>query len=668
MPLETLLKRARERMFVRDFLRAAAAGLVVGAVVLVAARWSGYSSTGGAKERWAAFGATFVTSMVITAAFGRRRTRRAAVAAIEASDPSLRNLMVTAEQLLAQPAMTSRAMRDRVLSDAAQRSGAIDLARAVPLTREATACLLALGLGLLAATGPSAASSTVQVSQPSSAQVSKSSGFTIELIPPAYSGRQRATLSAPASIAALAGTRAVVRVTGATGARLRLNDEGVQLADGAATVVLAQSGYLAIESDSLNRLVPLTVTPDRAPDVRITAPAKDLRVSSAAATIPIRADAADDLGLASFELRYTVVSGTGEQFTFTEGTLPASVVRASDQNWRLEAPLSLTKLKLEPGDALISRAVATDKRPGDAGLASSDTFFIEVAGPGDVPLEGVEMPPDKERYALSQAMIVLKIERLMAREKSMARDALVEAAGNIAAEQRAVRANFIFLLGGEIEDEQVEAETSHEISEGRLLNQARLEIVRATNLMSSVEKALSGLSTAQALPPAREAVKALQRAFGHSRYLLRALPSRARIDPARRLSGDLSSARDWTRVLAPPASDPLADTARAALLDLIEVNASLVGATGPAADQTTRLARVAERLLAGGAPFQASARVVITAINAVAIGKIDEARAALARAAGPIVTIAQRDRIASRPLAPNADRLAGASVVSGGGR
>jgi hypothetical protein len=112
----------------------------------------------------------------------------------------------------------------------------------------------------------------------------------------------------------------------------------------------------------------------------------------------------------------------------------------------------------------------------------------------------------------------------------------------------------------------------------------------------------------------------------------------------------------------------LADTARAALLDLIEVNASLGSATGRGADQTTRLARVAERLLAGGAPFQASAREVITARNAVATGKIDEARAALARAAGPIVTIAQRDRIASTPSVPNADRLAGASVVSGGGR
>ena len=556
-------------------------------------------------------------------------------------------------------------MRQRVLREADRRTASLNLSRAVPVWRDAAACAGAIVVGSLLWRVPTAASSTSQISTFPNPQISTSAGFTIELIPPSYSDRKASTLFAPATIEALAGTRATVRFTEASDARLRLNDQDVVVANGAATVVLAQSGFVAIQSSSLNRLLPLTVVPDRPPDVRVTVPAKDLRVPSAAATIAIGAEASDDLGLASFELRYTVVSGTGEQFTFTEGSLPASIVRTTDKAWRLEAPLSLTKLKLEPGDALIYRAVAADRRPDGLGVASSDTFFIEVAGPGDVALEGVEMPPDKERYALSQAMIVLKIERLMARERALSHDALMETAGNIAAEQRAVRANFIFLLGGEIEDEQVEAEASHEISEGRLVNQARLEIVRATNLMSSVEKALSALSTQQALPPAREAVKALQRAFGHSRYLLRALPSRARIDPARRLSGDLSAAQDWTRLLALPAPDPLAGTARAALLDVIDVNAS-IGKADRQTDITSRLSRVAERLLASGAPLQSAAREVMAARDAVAAGNNDDARAALARAATPLVTLAQRDRIDAFRSAPSAERLAGASVVSRG--
>ena len=661
MPLEALLTRAQWRLRIRDGLRTLAVALAAGCVLKVVARLAGVSNG------WDAVTASTTTVLVIaflTVAWRGRQSRRAAAAAIELQDSTLRNLIVTAEQLLSDPNLAGSAMRQRVFQEAARRSASVNVRRVLPVWRDAAALAGAIGVGFFLWKIPTAASSLSPISERSDSRISRSAEFTIELVPPAYTGRPPSAFSAPAAIEALAGTRATLRLTDATGARIRLNDQELAITDGAATAILAQSGYLAIDSPSLSRLVPLTVTPDRVPDVRITAPAKDLRLPTAATTIPIRAEAGDDLGLASFELRYTVVSGTGEQFTFTEGTLPASIVRTSDQSWRLDAPLSLTTLKLEPGDALIYRAVAADKRPGDAGLASSDTFFIEVAGPGDVPLEGVEMPPDKERYALSQAMIVLKIERLMAREKGMARDALVDAAGTIAAEQRAVRANFIFLLGGEIEDEQVEAETSHEISEGRLLNQARLEIVRATNLMSGVEKALSALSTAQALPPAREAVKALQRAFGHSRYLLRALPSRARIDPARRLSGDLSTAQDWTRVLTPAASDPVADTARAALLDLIDVNASL-GDAASHADLTSRLSRVAERLLAGGVPFQASARDVVAARDAVASGKSDEARAALARAAAPIVTLAQRGRIESAPSAPKAERLAGASVVSG---
>src|SRR6185436_20502057 len=169
----------------------------------------------------------------------------------------------------------------------------------------------------------------------------------------------------------------------------------------------------------------------------------------------------------------------GEQFSFREGTIPADVSKTSARNWSADARLSLRGLKLEAGDALIYRAVAADARPGAAGQASSETYFVEIAGPGDVALEGVDMPPDRERYALSQAMIVLKIQRLLAREAGLRRPDVEEAAATIAAEQRAVRANFIFLLGGEVEDEIVEAEASHEIQEGRLANQARREIVAA---------------------------------------------------------------------------------------------------------------------------------------------------------------------------------------------
>ena len=115
-------------------------------------------------------------------------------------------------------------------------------------------------------------------------------------------------------------------------------------------------------------------------------------------------------------------------------------------------------------------------------------------------------------------MIVLKIERLRAREAVMPA-ATARRARSVSAEQRAVRANFIFLMGGHVEEE--EADQSHEIQEGRLENRARRDISAAVRHMTVAERGLAAFSTA-ALPPAKAAVEALQRAFGHSRYILRA--------------------------------------------------------------------------------------------------------------------------------------------------
>lgn len=664
MPLESLLQRALTRIRLRDALAALAWGTGSAGVLILIARMLGMR--GGVSVAMGTFAAIAVTLTL----FLRSRTSRTAAgaaAAIERHDGSLRNLLVTAEQLLQRPGTTSASMRERVMADASRRSSAIDVARAIPIARPAGALLAATVLVVIAFTvRPSARPAVPNAASIKGASKTVTPSVVIDIVPPAYTGRPASRVTDPRSVEALAGSRATLRTTGIAHPDVRVNAEPLTVSEGAASFEFVESGYIAVQADGVNRLIPLTVVPDRVPDVRITAPAKDLRVATAAAAIPIAAQAADDMALQSLEIRYTVVSGTGEQFSFTEGTLPASVTRTSDRSWSLAASLSLRTLKLEPGDALIYRAVAADRRPGDAGAASSDTFFVEVAGPGDVPLEGVEMPPDKERYALSQAMIVLKIERLQAREASMARGALADAAGNIAAEQRAVRANFVFLLGGEVEDEEAEAEASHEISEGRFANQARREIVNATVLMGRVEKALAVPSTREALPLAREAVKALQRAFGHSRYLLRALPSRARIDPARRLSGDVSSARDWTRALAPLTPDPSAEAARSALADVVRASAAMDDGSQRSA-AVGALTAAAERMLAAGPDLQSAARDVIAARDAVAQGRIDVARAALSRAAGPLIVVARRGGVDGSSTNRAAQRLSGAAAIAGGG-
>ena len=249
----------------------------------------------------------------------------------------------------------------------------------------------------------------------------------ITIDPPAHTRLQRRELKNPAAIEGVEGSRLHLRSTGAWRFRFGTKplETGDAHGDSVATTTLRESGYVAIEpfsgGDAARRLIPVTVTPDRAPVVRVGAPARDLLLPDNLSTVNVEASASDDFALASLSLRYTRVSGSGEQFEFVEGELPVRLMRADEKNWQAAGTFSLPALKLEPGDSLVYRVVARDGRPGEAGLSASDTYYIEIAGPGQVPLEGFEMPPDRERYALSQQMIVLKIQRLRARARPGAR-------------------------------------------------------------------------------------------------------------------------------------------------------------------------------------------------------------------------------------------------------
>jgi hypothetical protein len=262
-----------------------------------------------------------------------------------------------------------------------------------------------------------------------------------------------------------------------------------------------------------------------------------------------------------------------------------------------------------------------------------------------VVLEGFEMPPDRERYALSQQMIVLKIRRLRARERGLPKEALREETGDIAAEQRSVRANFVFLMGGEVEDEEEEAEHSHEIQEGRLENTARQEISRAISHMTYAEQALVGVDTARALQQARLAVDALQKAFGRNRYILRTLPVRSRVDPSRRLSGELDEAGDWRRTPSAGPADEEALATRDIMTALLEVAPTLKRAPRDrgAHATLTRVAEAALRANPASAEWQQVSTRVLALRDAAAAGEpATDLERRLREALAPVLALARR--------------------------
>ena len=248
------------------------------------------------------------------------------------------------------------------------------------------------------------------------------------------------------------------------------------------------------------------------------------------------------------------MSGSGEQFDFKDGEIPLAVTPASAREWKGTASRSLADLHLKDGDMLVYRAVAADTRPGD-GSASSDAFFIEISTLGVAAGDAFTLPEEETRYALSQQMLIIKTERLHQRRATLPPPELNEEALNLAVEQRMIRAEFVFMLGGEVEDEEVEAEQSTELQAGRLQNRGQRDVRDATIAMSQAEKLLTGAEHRAApwLPSAPPST-ALQRAFSRERYILRALASAASLDPARRLTGNLSEAADWRRRSTTPAN------------------------------------------------------------------------------------------------------------------
>ncbi len=287
-----------------------------------------------------------------------------------------------------------------------------------------------------------------------------------------------------------------------------------------------------------SRVVALQVMRDEVPQVAIVTPERDIvRTSGAVEPLHVKVEASDDHRLVALELRYVRLAGGGEAFTFTEGTVPLVRVAVSPRVWMAETQWLIGGLDLRRGESVVYRAAVRDNRPG-ADWVMSDSYVIDIGTPFEASGAGAALPEEDRRYAISQQMVIVKTERLQAQQATLSEAAGLEPSQLLAAEQRRVRAEVVFLSGGDIADEVQEAEHSHELQEGRLENAGRAEMVRAMAEMSRAESALTAGDLQAALRFERAALGALQRAFDRRRYFLRTPTERTRIDQSRRLSGD----------------------------------------------------------------------------------------------------------------------------------
>ena len=550
-----------------------------------------------------------VVTLLLTA---RSRTRN--VAEVERIAPECRNLLITAAEILDETHVPAY-VRTRVLNDASRLAQRLDLRALLPRRRS----LLTLASGVvawsaMAALMPDRVSGSVSTPQPSSARAAVISTIDVEIAPPDYTGQPARAVRNPSRIEALAGSRLRITID-ADASALTLETLGGSQAIEAkggraftASVLAEADGFLAITplaatgETGVRRLIGLTVAPDALPRVRATAPGKDLILASGRQTVPLALEADDDLALASLAVRYTKVSGSGETFTFTDGEVPLDIARTTERAWTARTSWRLDDFGLEAGDMLIYRGVATDRRPG-APAGESDTFVLEIAAPGALASEGFAVDDRMDKYAISQQMVILKTERLLANRASMSTDAFREGALDIAAEQRQVRAEFVFMLGGELTDagldlstlnEEEEAAGEDDLAAGRLVNQGRADLMRAIRTMSRAAARLAEPNVQAALPIEKEALVYLQRAFSRSRYILRTLSERERIDLSRRLTGTLAALARPSRPAAESAANPRVAALRRVLADIAALAAD---STSGAAVRQTRASELAQRLL-----------------------------------------------------------------------
>ena len=574
--LTTTLSLVGRRWRLRLFARAVAVGGAAFAPALVLALSALDASR--TTALWVAV-ATGAGAAAAFAAANRRWSAIDAAAAIERTAGSLDNLVITAAELDAAPRPIAAEIRQEIDRQTAERLGSVDIARVVPLVQPVSiAAAVLAGCALLAGIGGNVIATRAATQALIAPAALDRTTFNVAVSPPAYTKRPAQVLEEPIQVSVIAGSR--VRI-----------DTHRREGFGGQAAVQAFREWVAAASEGIEvrptpgadpRFLSVIVVPDAPPSLRVVSPGKDTAFATPVGHVPITVETSDDLGLAAVTLHFTKASGGGENLAFTEGTVPLTLERRSERQWVGRASLALETLGLGDGDIVVYRAVARDTNPNGSPV-QSEQYLIEIGRTAQIADAGFSLPTEEKKYAISQQMVIYKTEQLLKSKGNL------EESRMIAIEQRMVRAEVVFLGGGDVEDEVEEAAHSHELAEGRMQNTGRVEMMRALNAMSRAEALLNDGRPKEALVFEREALASLQRALDRRRYFLRTLPDRSRIDVTRRLSGTRTEARSWLRDQSSP-SIAAAMTAHRRVMG--ELASAMAGTTSIDAALAARVAAI----------------------------------------------------------------------------
>ncbi len=645
-------------------LRGVAAAL---ALLLVAAVIDAFVSLPAGTRRFVPVVAVIVAAGIVIVRLRRSALRTDAGNAalwIEARFPSLRYALVTAvDPRYAGTVPELEQAVARVEFDPAVKTAAWRALTAPAIAVVALAIvLLLLPSGAIARVVQPAAGDALKLARAGS-RTNPLATVAVRVVAPAYAGLKDESFDNPASVRALVGSAVTVEgVQGDGPVVATVSDHDTPAAEAGerwtiALVMPATPTAVRLRAAAHERLLVLEPTPDSAPVVLLTSPARDSILRKPVGEIHLAATASDDYGLASGAFELIVSSGSGENFTFKSRTLGANTFSA--RTGELAATLTLDSLGLQGGDMLHIRAVVRDRNNVTGpGVGTSDTRTLRIARTDEYDSVDVDPapPPEGEKNALSQRMLLMMAQALEAKRTKMAHGAFVGESRGIALEQTRLRkrvGDIVFTRLGEAGEEGdavdkrldqpvnadsvlAAADRAANATVGTALEGSEDEtpliatnrpLLEAYNAMWSASSELEIGEPGKAIPFMKRALDALQAARSAERIYLRGKTRAVVVDIDRvRLQGKDKGAPSVRTPRAP------ADPARDKRIARFDLALQLVRTTPSAAVDSLLLLRL--DLLDHDA---AAASAIEIAANALRGGK--DATNALIRARRALATV-----------------------------
>ncbi len=463
--------------------------------------------------------------------------------------------------------------------------------------------------------------------------VNKIATIRVRIMPPSYSGLSASTQTNAASLTVLAGSRVKISGQGSPeGVSVTVDGMPVGVAgtDEWSTTFSATTPVSVIRAvhEGHSRLVVIEATPDKPPQVALTAPLRDTTLRSPLFSVVLRAETTDEIGLGQGYFEYLIVSGTGE--AFSGRTFTSRPIHFESRSGRLQASLDFADLRVVAGDLVSVRAIVRDNNTiTGPSVGTSDTRTFRVARADEYDSVSIEAaaPPPVDSSAMSQRMLILMTEALVKKQRALARNQLVKQSDDIGFMEDRIRKR-VYDIIYQTDSPEGAGDTEEAESDLQAINNPDLK--QAYDALWDAVRSLRIAEPAAALPPMRIALKALDRARLAKRLYLRGAAPRVVVDVARvRLTGKEKGASSVRQQQA------AADSMRRLLQAGFEVAAASRRANAQSAIEQLSLLRV--RALPTAPAFAAALRDVISALEKR--GDVETALLRARRTLAPATTV-----------------------------